>query len=75
MFFFSFMVQQFLKKIALSNIKMVKIFDPTDIYCDKKNGKCQSIRDGRLMYSYTDHISDFASGLVGKKLNEFVKNN
>lgn len=52
----------------------VDIFDPTDIYCDPAKKICEAIRDGRFMYAYTDHISDFASGLVGAKLNDYLLN-
>ena len=48
----------------------VTIFDATDIYC--ANGTCGPTRDGRLLYAYTDHISDYAAGLVGQRLNGFL---
>lgn len=50
----------------------VTIFDPTDIYCDRTNGICGPIHDGRMLYAYTDHISDYAAGLVGEQLNAFL---
>ena len=61
-----------LEKIKESNPEMVKVFDPTDIYCNIDTRICKSIQSGRLMYSYTDHISDFASELVGVELNNFI---
>ena len=53
----------------------VYIFDPTDIYCDQKSGICSSVDNhtGKLLYSYSDHISDYASGLVGIELNKFLE--
>lgn len=63
-----------LNKIKLSHPDSVDIFDPTNIYCDVASGLCEVIKNGRLMYSYTDHISDYASGLVGVKLNNLLKN-
>lgn len=65
--------RELLNKVQLAHPDSVRIFDPTDIYCDNSSGLCEAIKNGRLMYSYTDHISDYASGLVGHKLNEFVK--
>lgn len=50
----------------------VKIFDPTSIYCNKNTGFCEPLKNGRLMYSDTDHISDYAAGLVGKELNKLL---
>lgn len=61
-----------LEKIKQANPEMVEIFDPTQIYCDIDTRICKSIQSGRLMYSYTDHISDFASELVGVELNNFI---
>lgn len=48
---------------------MVGIFDATEIYCDADTGMCGPSHNGRLLYSYTDHISDYAAGLVGTELN------
>lgn len=50
----------------------VRIFDATDIYCDTAKGVCGPVKENRLLYSYTDHISDYAAGLVGRRLNEFL---
>lgn len=50
----------------------VAIFDPAPYLCDAEGGVCTHIKHGRFLYSYTDHISDFASGLIGKPLNEFL---
>lgn len=61
-----------LVKIKTANPNSVYIFDPTDIYCNGDGGACGAIRDGRLMYSFTDHISDYAAGIVGAELNEFI---
>lgn len=51
----------------------VEIFDPTDIYCDEVRGTCGPNRDGRLLYSVTDHISDYAAGLVATRLNKLLE--
>jgi len=53
----------------------VEVFDPTDVYCDIKHAMCGMRRNGRFMYSVTDHISDYAAGLVGLKLNAFLHRN
>ena len=52
--------------------KTVDIFDPTDIYCDSSSGICGPARAGRPLYAYTDHISDYAAGLVGARLNQYL---
>lgn len=53
----------------------VEIFDPTDIYCDVAKGTCGPEREGRLLYSVTDHISDYAAGLVATRLNSDLSKN
>lgn len=50
----------------------VNIFDPTELLCDMAEGACLPTRGGRLMYSYSDHISDYAAGLIGRELNDFL---
>ena len=54
---------------------MVEVFDPTEIYCDKQKAICPALKNGRLVYAYTDHLSDYAAGLVGVKLNQFLGQN
>ena len=64
--------REMLAKIEGKHPGFVFIFDPTDIYCDAEADVCEAFRYGRPMYGYTDHISDFASGQVGARLNDFV---
>lgn len=52
------------------NPEAVSVFDPTHHYCDLKSGICGPARDNRMLYSYTDHISDYAAGLVGAEMNQ-----
>ena len=66
--------REMLAKIESKHPGFVFIFDPTDIYCDAAENVCEAFRYGRPMYHYgaIDHISDFAGGLVGARLNDFV---
>lgn len=66
--------RKLLNALKASNLGSVEIFDPTNLYCDAHTHKCSAVKNGRLMYSYTDHISDYAAGLVGEKLNQFLGN-
>jgi len=50
----------------------IEIFDTTKYMCDVDHEVCLPYKNGRLLYSYGDHISDYASGLIGKGLNEFL---
>ena len=51
----------------------VRIFDATDILCDRANGVCPPVMNERAVYGITDHISDYASGLLGRELNGFLR--
>lgn len=46
----------------------VEIVDLTDYFCDESSGRCEIFRNGRLLYSYTDHISDFAADFVARQV-------
>ena len=47
----------------------VSLFDTVPILCDSEAGVCTAMRDGRLLYGLTDHISEYGSVLVGRALN------
>jgi len=50
----------------------VTIFETLPYLCDETKGVCQPYKNDRLMYSYGDHISDYAAGLIGKDLNKLL---
>jgi peptidoglycan/LPS O-acetylase OafA/YrhL len=47
----------------------VMLFDTTPYMCSAIDDVCASYRDGHFMYGHTDHVSDYAAGLIGKGLN------
>lgn len=61
-----------LSDLALSNPQAVFVFDSTPYLCSMSDGICSYQKDGRRMYSYGDHISDYAAGKVGEPLNQFL---
>lgn len=67
--------REMLSRIERNHPGFVYVFDPTEIYCDAAEDVCEAFRYGRPMYGYanTDHISDFTAGLVGARLNDFMK--
>lgn len=66
--------RELLKRVSEANPQLISIFDPTDLLCDKVSGYCSMTKNGRLLYGYTDHISDYAAGLVGQELNQYLVN-
>jgi len=64
--------RELLERVKTLNPGMISIFDTTDILCDTASGYCSMTKNGRLLYGYTDHISDYAAGLVGRALNNYL---
>lgn len=51
----------------------VEIFDATEIFCGSEDRICRHVRWDHFMYSYTDHPSDYAAGIIGQNLNPFLE--
>ena len=64
--------KKMLNNIKQAHLKYVEIFDATDIYCNRQTDVCGPLLNNKLLYNHTDHISDYAGGLVGQKLNDFL---
>lgn len=48
----------------------VLILDFSDVYCQQKTGYCGTTLSGNALYGYTDHISSYTAGIIGKLINE-----
>ncbi len=42
------------------------VYDPTHLVCDVANNHCGIAKDGKFLYSYTDHYSDHGNSMVAK---------
>ena len=62
-----------LNKLALAHPNAVYVFDATSYLCSTDQGMCSYQKNGRRMYSYGAHVSDYAAGLVGAALSEYMK--
>ncbi|WP_421299859.1 acyltransferase family protein [Aeromonas veronii] len=49
----------------------VFVFNSLPYLCND-SGVCSHRKNGRFMYSYTDHISDYAASEVGRALNKYL---
>ncbi len=61
-----------LADIAAAGRGHVTVFDPIPYLCDPASGTCPPAMNRHRLYKQTDHMSDYASTLVGKPLNEFL---
>ena len=45
------------------------VYDPTPKLCDIANDSCSIVQDGKFLYSYSDHISDFANSMIARNMS------
>ncbi len=64
---------QVLSKVAAHHPDKVAIFDTLSLLCDSVAGQCRSFKDGKLLYSYTDHTSDHGSLMISASLVPFIQ--
>ncbi|WP_050419102.1 acyltransferase family protein [Bradyrhizobium tropiciagri] len=62
-----------LEKLKRKHPEDLLIFDPLDLLCDMKARLCSSSLDGRLLYDDSDHISQYSSFRIARKLVPFVE--
>lgn len=59
--------RQFAADILKANPSLT-IYDPTSLLCDTSRDECSISRDGKFLYSYSDHISDYANTLIAREM-------
>jgi peptidoglycan/LPS O-acetylase OafA/YrhL len=67
----------FVKDLSLLHPNL-RIYDPTPILCDIGNNICSTVSNNKFLYSYSDHISDYANSLIAKDIIKSIytkKNN
>lgn len=62
-----------LASVAKNYPGRVTVFDTLPVLCDTKSNDCNAHMNNRAMYGVTDHISDYAAGLVGSALNDSIR--
>jgi hypothetical protein len=50
----------------------VRLLDTEPYLCDENAGICEPQRHGRALYGITDHISDYAAGIIAKDLQSMA---
>ncbi|MFM2112018.1 MAG: hypothetical protein RLZZ271_678 [Pseudomonadota bacterium] len=59
--------QTFIAKLKAENPGLT-VFDPLPLLCDIPNNLCTYAENGKFLYSYGDHISDYASSKIARAL-------
>jgi peptidoglycan/LPS O-acetylase OafA/YrhL len=44
------------------------VYDPNPLLCDIPNNICQISKNGKFLYSYGDHLSDYANSMIARDL-------
>lgn len=65
--------RELLAQIQANDLQAIRVFDSLPYLCDVEHNECASFKHGRLMYGHTDHISDYAAGLIGVALNQMAQ--
>lgn len=48
------------------------VYDPTPLLCDIPHNVCAINRDGKYLYSYGDHISDYANSMIARDMLQII---
>jgi peptidoglycan/LPS O-acetylase OafA/YrhL len=59
--------QQFIHLLAAKN-KDLRVFNPTPLMCDIASDTCTYLENRQFLYSYGDHISDYANSKIATQL-------
>lgn len=65
--------RKILSEIQNRHPESVRIFDVMDILCNMETRICEIASNGKLLYSYSDHVSIYSSALIAEKLVPFVE--
>jgi hypothetical protein len=64
--------RELLVRLQQENIGSVEVFDTIPLLCNQEKGVCEAQSKGKLLYSITDHISEYSANLVGQALNYYL---
>jgi peptidoglycan/LPS O-acetylase OafA/YrhL len=58
---------QFAEKLQRVNPNLI-VYNPTDLLCDVAENNCSVVKNGKFLYSYGNHISDYANSMIAKDM-------
>jgi peptidoglycan/LPS O-acetylase OafA/YrhL len=64
--------REFVAELQRTNPSIL-VFDTAPVLCDIGENICRMTRDDKFLYSYSDHISDFANSLLAKNLLQQIE--
>lgn len=63
---------QFVEELQRLHPRLV-VYDPTPLLCDISNNVCTVTRNGKFLYSYGDHISDYANSMIAQDMLPLIE--
>lgn len=64
--------QEFINKLKVVNPNLL-VFNPLPLLCDLNRNICTYKQEGQFLYSYGDHISDYANSKIARHLLPLIK--
>ncbi|BBJ00627.1 hypothetical protein FGKAn22_23190 [Ferrigenium kumadai] len=64
--------REFVKALQQRHPGLV-IYDPAPLLCDVPNNVCAVTREGKFLYSYGDHISDYANSMIARDMVPMIR--
>jgi peptidoglycan/LPS O-acetylase OafA/YrhL len=49
------------------------VYDPAPLLCDIPNNVCAITHEGKFMYSYGDHVSDYANSMIARDMLPVIR--
>ncbi|WP_374954969.1 SGNH hydrolase domain-containing protein [Paraburkholderia sp. BL21I4N1] len=49
------------------------VYNPASVLCDSQRNVCPMTMNGKYLYSYGDHMSDYANGLIAERFLSLVE--
>lgn len=64
--------RQFIEELKRLHPRLV-VYDPTPLLCDISNNVCAITQEGKFLYSYGDHVSDFANSMIARDMLPVIR--
>lgn len=64
--------QQFVEKLKRLHPNLT-VYDPAPLLCDIPHNVCTITHEGKFLYSYGDHISDYANSMIARDMLPIIR--
>lgn len=64
--------RQFIAELKRLHPQLV-VYDPAPLLCDIPNNLCAITRQGKFLYSYGDHVSDYANSMIARDMLTVIR--